>query len=102
MTHNEWEIPRFSPAAVAVLNDLHTHGWSMRIVPLFRRSRRDWAAFATAVNELHERRWVSIAWRRTPRAVLPPGTPELSRKVDRITVTRYGRWRYLATWPNLW
>jgi hypothetical protein len=102
MTHDEWEIPRLPEAAVTVLNDLHEHGWSMRIVPLFRRSSLDWMTFATAVNELQERRWVKIAWRRTPRTTLPRGLPEPGRDLDRITATRHGRWRYLATWPTVW
>jgi hypothetical protein len=99
MTHDEWEIPRFSKDAVALLGDLHRHGWSMRVVPLFRRSDVDWAAFAAAVDELAQRRWVKIAWRRTPRTALPDGLPERCRDLDRVTATRFGRWRYLATWP---
>jgi len=37
---------------------------------------------------------------RQPRQVLPPDLPERCREVDRITVTRYGRWRYTTTWPR--
>jgi hypothetical protein len=102
MTCDEWEIPRFSQAAVGILNDLHEHGWSMRIVPLFQRSSLDWGTFAAAVNELNDRRWVNVAWRRKPRAALPPDLPESCRVIDRVTATRFGRWRYLATWPNVW
>jgi hypothetical protein len=51
---------------------------------------------------LQERRWVKVAWRREPRAALPDGLPESSRRIDRVTATRHGRWRYLATWPNVW
>jgi hypothetical protein len=102
MTHDEWESPRFSKAAVAVLNALHEHGWSMRIVPLFRRSSLDWKTFAVAVNELQERRWVKIAWRRKPRTTLPTGLPEPCRDLDRITATRHARRRYLVTWPDVW
>lgn len=102
MTHDPWEIPRFSAAAVALLGRLHEHGWSMRIVPLFRRSSLDWKTFAEAVNELSDRRWVRITWRRKPRAILPPGMPEPGRDLDRIIATRHGRWRYLATWPDVW
>jgi hypothetical protein len=102
MAHDEWEIPRFSDAAIALLGDLHRHGWSMRIVPLFRRSSLDWEAFASAVNELQERRWVKVTRRPKPRAALPDGLPDGCRRVDRVTATRHGRWRYIATWPNVW
>lgn len=102
MTHHAWDIPRFSDAAIVVLGELRQHGWSMRLVPLFRRSSLDWAAFAAAVNELSDRRWVKITRRRTLRATPPPGLPEAAAHVDRITATRYGRWRCLATWPNVW
>jgi hypothetical protein len=102
MTHNDWEIPRFSAAAVTLLGDLHRHGWSMRIVPLFRRSCLDWKAFADAANELHERRWVRVTWRRRPRADPAGGLPDGCREVDRITATRHARRRYRATWPDVW
>jgi hypothetical protein len=102
MTHDEWQIPRFSKAAVSVLDKLHEHGWSMRIVPLFRGSALDLQTFAAALNELHERRWVRIALRRRPRASQPAGVPERCARIDRIVATRHGRWRYLATWPNPW
>jgi hypothetical protein len=74
----------------------------MRIVPLFRSSALDWQTFAAALEELHERRWVKIAWRRRPRSDLPPGVPERCGEIDRIIGSRHGRWRYLATWPNPW
>jgi hypothetical protein len=102
MIHDEWESPRFSDPAVAILGHLHEHGWSMRAIPLFRRSGLSWKAFADAVNELQERRWVRVAWRRTPRAVLPDGLPDACGRVDRITATRHARWRYRATWPYVW
>jgi len=102
MTHDEWEIPRFSQPALAVLDKLHEHGWSMRIVPLFRSSALDWPAFAAALGELHQRGWVRIAWRRQPRTHLPSGVPVRCGQIDRIVASRHGRWRYLATWPNPW
>lgn len=102
MTHDEWEIPRFSKAAVAVLDKLHQHGWSMRIVPLFRGSALDWPTFAAALDDLQGRRWVRIAWRRQRRTNLPPGVPERCSQIDRIVASRHGRWRYLATWPTPW
>jgi hypothetical protein len=74
----------------------------MRVVPLFQRSRLDWDAFTAAVDELHERRWVKIAWRRRPHTRRPPGMPERNTRADRITATRFARWRYIATWPDVW
>src|SRR5262245_8933170 len=102
MSHDEWEIPRFSKAAITVLGKLHAHGWSMRIVPLFRHCALDRETFTTALAELIERRWVKVVARRRPRAVPPPGEPERCGRIDRIVASRFGRWRYLATWPNPW
>jgi len=102
MTHDEWEIPRFSKAAVTVLDKLHQHGWSMRIVPLFRGCALDWPTLAAALEELIERRWVKVVWRTRPRPHLPPAVPERCAHIDRIVASRHGRWRYLATWPTPW
>jgi hypothetical protein len=101
MAYEEWEIPRFSNEAIAILGDIRRHGGSMRILPLFRRSGLGIEACAAAVNELAMRRWVRINWRRRPRAALPPGLPERFSEVDRVTSTRFGRWRYAVTWPTL-
>jgi len=100
MSTDQWHVPRFSNEAIAILGDLRRHGGSMRIVPLFRRSGLDGEAFLSALRELHERLWVHVAWRRCPRAAVPPGLPERLREVDRITLTRFGRWRCAAAWPS--
>jgi hypothetical protein len=81
-----------------VLNCLNRHGGSMRIGPLVARCGLDFETLAAAITELAERRWARISWRK-PRTVLPPGLPERCRSIDRITTTRFGRWRYSATWP---
>ena len=70
------------------------------IAPLYRRSGVADAAFFAALNELVGRRWVHVK-RRKPRDVLPPGLPERSREVERITMSRFGRWRYAVTWPGV-
>jgi hypothetical protein len=57
-------------------------------------------AFFSALKELAERRWVHVAWRK-PRSLMPPGLPERCREVERITLSRLGRWRYAVTWPSL-
>ena len=51
------------------------------------------------VHPLAARRWVKIAFRR-PRAQMPPDLPERCRTVERITLTRVGRWRHATTWPE--
>ena len=101
MTYDDWEIPRFSNEAIAILGDIVRHGGSMRIGPLCRRSGLTVEACAAAINELQVRRWVRVHWRRRPRAVVPPGLPERFMEVDRVTSTRFGRWRYAVTWPTL-
>ncbi len=71
----------------------------MRIAPLYRRVALAEEAFFPALNELIQRRWVHVAWRK-PRSLMPPGLPERCREVERVTLSRYGRWRYAATWPT--
>ena len=98
MTDNPTQVATFASQAHHVLGYLVRHGGSMRIGPLVRHCGLDIDALAAAINELAERRWVKISF-RTPRKVLPPDLPERCRRVDRITTTRYGRWRYATTWP---
>jgi hypothetical protein len=100
MTHDEWEIPRFSTEAIAILGHLKRAGGSMRIAPLYRRAGIVDDAFFSALTELIGRRWVHIRWRRA-RAALPPGLPERCREVERITMSRTGRWRYRGTWHSM-
>ena len=99
MTYDEWEIPRFSNDAIAILGYLKRTGGTMRIEPLFRRSGLEGEAFLDALDELYGRRWVHVKWRKA-RAVVPPGLPERCREVERITLSRFGRWRYAVTWPK--
>jgi hypothetical protein len=104
MTYDEWEIPRFSNEAIAILGHLKRAGGTMRIAPLFRRSGIVEEAFPAALNELIERRWVHVRWRK-PRTVItrpwPPDLPERCRPVERVTLSRFGRWRYRITWPTV-
>ena len=100
MAHDEWEIPRFSNDAIAILGYLKRHGGTMRIVPLFRCLGIEGEAFMAALSELHARRWVHVKCRK-PRSVMPPGLPERCREVERITMSRFGRWRYAVTWPKI-
>jgi hypothetical protein len=99
MTHDEWEIPRFSNDAVAILGHLKRAGGTMRMAPLYLRAGIAEEALFSALTELAVRRWVHVKWRK-PRAAMPPGLPERARKVERITLSRFGRWRYAVTWPR--
>jgi hypothetical protein len=101
MTHDEWEIPRFSNEAIAILGHLRRRGGTMRIGPLFRQAGLEGEAFLDALEELYGRRWVHVTWRSRPRAVVAPGLPDACRAVERITMSRFGRWRYAVTWPTL-
>ncbi len=71
----------------------------MRIGPLLRWSGLEPDDLAAAVNELSQRCWVEVAW-RTPRSRLPEGLPDRFREVERVTTTRFGRWRYPVTWAE--
>jgi hypothetical protein len=99
MTENPTQVAAFASQARHVLACLKRHGGSVRIGPLVRHCGLDLDALAAAVNELAERRWVKISFRK-PRKVMPPDLPERCRAVDRVTTTRYGRWRYSVTWPS--
>jgi hypothetical protein len=98
MTFDEWEIPSFSNEAMAILGLLKRRGGTMRIVPLLRRTGLEAEAFVRALKELHERRWVHIKWRK-PRSDMSSALPERCREVERVTLSRFGRWRYAVTWP---
>jgi hypothetical protein len=100
MTHDELEIPRFSNDAIAILGHLKRHGGTMRIGPMFRRAGLEGEAFLDALDELYRRRWVRVTWRK-PGVAIPPGLPESCSAIERITMSRFARWRYAVTWPTL-
>jgi hypothetical protein len=68
--------------------------------PLFLQAGLEGEVFLDALDELYGRRWVRVE-RRKPRAVMAPGPPESCRTIERITMSRFGRWRYAVTWPRL-
>ena len=99
MTHEPPDYPHGSPAARSLFAYIHRRGGAMRIKPLLRRIAMEQPVFADAVNELVERGWIRIAWRKSAR--ITPG--EESRPytdIDRLTTTRWGRYRYRSTWPT--
>ena len=65
----------------------------MRIRPLLQCADLTTPVLCDALNELQERRWISVR-RRTPRNDLP----ERLREVDRVTTTYQGR----LFSPRLW
>lgn len=71
----------------------------MRVGPLLDAARLPPDDLADAINELAQRYWVNINW-RNPGAPVREHLPERFRKVERITTTRFGRFRYSVTWPS--
>jgi hypothetical protein len=99
MQDDSWLPPPFSRDALFVFGLLDRHGGTMRVLPLLQASHLQPAELADAVNELMARGWVKIVWRH-PRARLPDGLPERFRKVERVTTTAFGRWRFPVTWST--
>jgi hypothetical protein len=97
MQTDDWTPPPFPRDALHVFAYLRRRGGSMRIGPLLRWAGLSGDDLVAALNALAERRWVEIAW-RAPRDRLPAGLPERFREVERVTTTRFGRWRYPVTW----
>lgn len=76
---------------------LHRLGGSMRLGPMLRHLRIEPGTFADAVNELNERYWVTIVWRKAPPVT--PDEPRSLSDIDRLCTTRFGRRKYRSTWP---
>jgi hypothetical protein len=55
--------------------------------------------FADAINELQERGWIKVTWRKDG-APLPVNIPARFARCKRITTTSFGRWRYPVTWST--
>jgi hypothetical protein len=69
----------------------------MRIAPLLRWSGLAPDDLATAINELSERCWLVVVWRKQS-ASRAADLPDRFRAMDRVTTTRFGPWRYARTW----
>lgn len=98
MDQEETRLPPFSRNALAVFTVIERYGGTLRPRPLLRRMGLAPDDIADAVNELQRRCWVRIAWRKSPRANLPADLPERFRALDRVTATRFGKWRNSVTW----
>jgi len=92
-------IPPFSSTALYIFGHLQRRGGSMRIAPLLRELKLEDNLFAAATNELNERGWIKVTWRKDG-ARLPETIPARFRACKRITTTRFGRWRYPTTWST--
>ena len=92
-------IPPFSTTALYIFGHLRRRGGSMRIGPLLRDLKLDDTQFADATNELQERGWIKVTWRKDG-APLPDNIPARFARCKRITTTSFGRWRYSVTWST--
>lgn len=99
-TDDEMRPPPLSRAAFTVMALLVRRSGTMRIGPLLAACGLGSDALADAVNELVERHWVRIVW-RDPDARLPEALPARLQPVRRVVTTRFGRWRFPRTWPEL-
>jgi hypothetical protein len=88
-------LPLF--ARTTIMWALVRRGGSLRIGPLLKASGLSVDELCAVLNELAERRWLKVAWLRTPRMryLQRLGLPERLRHVDRITATRFGRSRMM-------
>jgi hypothetical protein len=99
MRNEPLSAPPFSSTALFIFGHLQRRGGSMRIAPLLRELKLDDTQFADATNELHERGWIKVTWRKDG-ARLPEHIPARFAPCKRITTTRFGRWRYPVTWST--
>jgi hypothetical protein len=90
-------IPPPSRHALHVMGLLGRRAGTMRMGPLLEACGLTTDELAAAVNELAERRWVTIVW-RGPDARRPETLPARLREARRVVTTRFGRWRYRRTW----
>jgi hypothetical protein len=98
MTDAPPDYPNCSPAARSLFAYIYCRGGLMRIRPLTRRISMEPGVFADAVNELSERGWLNIVWRRAVR-IEPSEESRPQTDVDRLVTTRWGRHRFRSTWP---
>jgi hypothetical protein len=87
-----------SSEARCVFAYLRRHGGSLRLGPLLRGLDMDRRVVLDAINELSERYWITVVWRKAA-----PGTAGEDARpltdVHRLCSTRFGRRKYRSTWP---
>ena len=103
MPHDLPPSPHPSREARYLFGYLRRRGGSLRLAPLLRGLAMDARAFADAVNDLNERYWITIVWRKAPPTApqdLPDAEPRPLADVHRLCTTRFGRHKHRATWPS--
>ncbi len=93
---DDWKAPPLSSTAIYVYAILDRRGRSMRMGPLRQEARLDDRTLSAAINELQERCWVRITWRKRPEHTDDDESRPM-RDAHRITATRFGRMRYALT-----
>jgi hypothetical protein len=98
MTHDPMDSPHASRDARYIFSYLHRRGGTMRLRVMLRHLRMEPAALVAAVNELAERYWITVVWRKEASAP-PEDAPRPFTDVARLCTTRFGRRKYRTTWP---
>jgi hypothetical protein len=84
--------------ARAVFTALTRRGGSIRVASLLRRfAPEQQRVLFEAIDELRDRYWITIAWRKAPPG-LPEDAPRPLSNIDRLVSTRFGRRKYRAAW----
>jgi hypothetical protein len=99
MTHEPPDYPHGSPAARSLFADIDKRGGTMRITRLRRHIGMEPSVLDDAVNELVDRRWMKIVWRKSAH-IMPGEEFRPVTDADRFVTTRWGRHRYRSTWPS--
>jgi hypothetical protein len=87
--------------ARAVFTSLARRGGSIRLAPVLRRlALEEQRVLFEAIDELRDRYWITIAWRKAPPG-LPEDAPRPLTDIDRLVSTRFGRMKYRSTWPGV-
>jgi hypothetical protein len=70
----------------------------MRLGPLLRGLGMDHRVAVDAVNELGERYWITIVWRKAASGAADDDSRPLT-DIYRLCTTRFGPRKYRSTWP---
>ncbi len=89
-----WTIPRLSSRAHTLYTLVESNAGCVRLRPLMQWSGLSATDLCEALNELMDRRWIDVIWRE--------GADEERQAlsdIERITITRFGRFRARFGWP---
>jgi hypothetical protein len=95
---NDWKIPGLSRRAFGLFRCIRTRGGSMRIEPLRSASRLDDGQLVETLNELQARCWIRFKWRKRPEHTDADESRPM-RDIERVTTTRFGRFRFEVSSP---